>query len=214
MRALKHILLALTAVFAASCTGDGPEEVIPAIADIALVKDIDRDGMTLIVAGNDGKGQALHSPTVLQSEENIVGNCIYIAYTYYGTGEIELISASPINNFTAFVDTPDNIEGWDDDPIRLQSCWTIEQSLVVRAELPYYKGSRKLALVIDESSIGEEYPDAYLYHSLEGAIDITDTFYRSYYFAFSIAEVAGEYSINGLNVHINDTLNSIVTIDF
>ena len=214
---LLNIIL-LSCLFLTSCNDEDPSKKF-VYTDVALIESVTQSGTTFRVADKSSDVSSLHSETVLKDEETeLTGKCIVIQYTIADkkTGSISLLSASMISNFNAFISTEEDITGWDTDAVHLQSCWSIDRHVVMRAALPYYPENRKVAIIVDELTKNEAFPTAYLYHSLEGAIDTADTFYRTYYIAFDTTAIPESATWQGLKIHFNDleTKNNTITIEF
>lgn len=191
----------------AACSDETPSSSIT-YTDVALINSITDSGTNFTIAGREGLiTTELHSDKVLKADNTeLTDNCVVIQYTIMDskTGEINLRNASIISNYTASAGNSEDITGWNEDKVTLLSHWTIGKHVIVRISLPYYPDKRRLGLMIDSSTLQDSYPQAYLCHSLEGAIDPGDTFYRNYYVAFDLTEVLDGKSPEGLIVNIND----------
>lgn len=214
---LLNIIL-ICSILLASCSDEDPSERF-VYTDVALIESITQSGTTFRVADNNGDVSSLHSEAVLKDEETeLTGKCVVIQYALDDekAGNISLLSASMISNFDAYIGSGEDISGWDTDAVHLQSCWSIDRHVVMRAALPYYPENRKVAIIVDEITKNEAFPTAYLYHSLEGAIDTADTFYRTYYIAFDVAAIPESTEWQGLNIRFYDPemKNNTITIEF
>lgn len=220
MKLIKFIYISLLCIIATACSDDNPPSSVASFTDVALIKDINESGTTFAIAGNENNiPTRLHSSNILHSEDTeLKGTCIVISYTFAdeSTGEINLRGASIISNFNAISDEKQNIEGWNTDIIRLMSYWTIERRIILRVQLPYSPDKRRLELVVNNTTLSHQYPEAFLFHSLEGTIDPADTFYRTYYIAFNIDEISESIDWKGLKIHINDPelKSNPITIEF
>lgn len=213
-------ILAMILLFVTTACGDETPSSAITYTDVALVNSVTDRGTDFTIAGRkDLVTTELHSSAVLKSDgAELTGNCIVIQYTVIDskTGEINLRNASIISNYDAGAGSSEDIKGWDDDKVTLLSHWTIGKHFIVRVALPYYPEKRRLGLMIDNSTLQDSYPQAYLCHSLQGSIDPGDTFYRNYYVAFDLTDIADAKDWNGLTVYVNDPKlkDKKITIDF
>ncbi len=218
MKYISYIFLLLVFIVTA-CDNETPTSDIT-FSDVAMVQSVSETGTTFAIAGNDSfVKKHLHTGKILKNEdEDLTGKCIFIKYSFIdkNSGEINLLSASIISNYEAETGGREDISGWDTDNIHLLSYWTIDKTLIIKASLPYYPESRKIALIIDNETTDTDMPHAYLYHSLEDAIKPEDTFNRNYYVAFDLEKVTSGQNWSGIILHFNDSenKNSLITIDF
>ncbi|MDE7093150.1 MAG: hypothetical protein K2O43_07000 [Muribaculaceae bacterium] len=136
------------------------------------------------------------------------GDCAFIGYTIpdnrtaYSSGKIYLIGYSEMTNIKSQIIEHKDIEGWDSTPIYMMSYYTMYNRLILQAQIPYSTTKRKLGLVVDKSTLGDEMATAYLYQQLE---DGEPTFEREYRIAFDLSNIVEQLPGNSLKVMINNS---------
>ena len=95
-----------------------------------------------------------------------------------------------------------HVENWDRDPVYMISAWMSQDYLNIRARLPYDTKERLLAVMVDESSLDNEYPDCYLIHRLEEPVN---TFERNYYTSFDMSALRKLPACKGFNLILNNS---------
>ncbi|MDE5857617.1 MAG: hypothetical protein K2H32_04595 [Muribaculaceae bacterium] len=136
------------------------------------------------------------------------GDCAFIGYTIpdnrpaYSSGKIYLIGYSEMTNIKSQIIEHKDIEGWNSTPIYLMSYYTMYNRLILQAKIPYSTTKRKLGLVVDKSTLGNEIATAYLYQQLE---DGEPTFEREYRIAFDLSNIVEQLPGDSLKVMINNS---------
>ena len=203
-------MMPLLALSATSCCDD--EEITehtPALYDIVEL------------ASQNGSGSVFHlykpdadEPVVLTTSTPAVdlalvdeGECLLMSYipesgVPYTSGPIEFRSYGLITNATLKKIKPENLDGWDADAVFLFSLWRAGDKICMRVKLDYSTEPRLFALCVDESTLGEPYPTAYLYHSRRGA---EPNFSRQYYAAFDVSELWKIEGCKGVEIKVNNS---------
>lgn len=145
---------------------------------------------------------------VLGEEQEIgVGDCVFLAYVAengvaYSDGEIDVKGCGRMLNAALMQGTPESLEGWDKDGVWLQSLWRAGDKVVVRAMLSYDAEPRVFALVVDEPTLRDEWPDAYLVHRRRSEGEM---FKRQFYAAFDLGALWTYEGCKGLRIHVNNS---------
>jgi|GEM_PF-185186 len=135
------------------------------------------------------------------------GESLFLAYVPhshepYTSGEITVVNYGTVNNSTIKKSAPEKLEGWDSEPVFLMSHWRAGNKICMRLKMTYDPNPRLFALVVDESTLGDDYPTAYLFNRRS---DDTPGFSRQYYAAFDVSAMWQTVPCKGLKVRVNNS---------
>lgn len=137
---------------------------------------------------------------------SVVASYIPLSGLPHVSGPVLLRGISRINNFTLLkAKEPEDLDGWDADPVNLMSIWRGGKKIYMRLRLTYSAQPRRFSLVVDPSTADDPVPTAYLYNARpSGAPD----FERQYYSAFDISSLWDSPDILGLRVIVSNAADS------
>lgn len=132
------------------------------------------------------------------------GESLLLGYTpsdgqAYTSGDITVTGFGTVNNGVLQKAAPDKLAGWDADPVYLMSLWRAGDKICMRVRLTYDNEPRYFALVGDETTAGDPYPTAYLYHRRR---DDRPNFSRQYYAAFDVSALWNTPTCRGLHIRV------------
>ncbi len=142
------------------------------------------------------------------------GESVFLAYTpldgkAYTSGAVSVSNYGFVNNGVLQKSDSGVPEGWDAEPVYLISLWRAGGKVCMRLRMTYDTTPRLFALVVDESTAGDEYPTAYLYHRRP---DNVPNFSRQYYAAFDVSALWATPGCKGLRVRVaNSNIPSLDT---
>ena len=216
MVSIRNIVAGVAAVAVAlGCGGcsEGENENLTVgsiLYDVAELAENDADGTVFKVyrpAGDEcallrAPGGSLGSDPELEA-----GDCVFLAYEAdngeaYRSGDIRVLNWGPVLNSALLKGTPESLDGWDKDAVWLQSLWRAGNKVIIRAMLSYDQEPRVFALVADETTLGDEYPEAYLVHMRRTE---QPNFKRQFYAAFDVGALWSYESCRGLRIHVRNS---------
>jgi len=206
------ILAASAACLLCSCDDDENDDIrIATLYDIAEITQKNAGSTVFTVYRPDAESaDAVRLTATGFTAGNVdTGTSVFLAYTphngqAYSSGEITVERIGVVNNANLKRGNEGNIAGWNEDPVWMISLWPAGEKVCVRLRLPYSTEPRYFALVIDEATADNEYPDAYLFHRRN---TIEPNFQREYYGAFNLAELWKMESCRGLRIHVSNSNN-------
>lgn len=138
-----------------------------------------------------------------------IGESLLLAYTpvngeAYVTDDIEVKGIGAVTNFKLLKGSPESLSDWNEDPVWLSSLWRAGRNVVMRVSLVYDSHPRVFRLVVDETTMDNEYPDAYLVNIRRSD---GDNFLRQYYVAFDLYAFWTHPQYKGLKIHVNNSNN-------
>lgn len=212
---IRVILFVSAGILAVACRDDGDDaEHQPTLYDIAEISDKTATSTVFTVYRPDASEAAvtLSAPGVSVGDIE-VGTSVFLAYIPengrpYTSGRISVERVSTINNSNLKRGTEMSLQGWDEDPVWLQSLWPAGDKVCVRLLLPYSTEPRRFVLVVDDATSDKPYPDAYLYHRRN---NLQPNFNRQYYAAFNLAALWATPGIEGLTIHVANSNNPTLT---
>lgn len=180
--------------------------------------------MSDIVVFDGNKDNGAHFSMQLPENSNVIsyyaastvvpdniseGDCVHIRYMTedgqpYQSGPIALFSIQQINNFNVETGTKDEYKDLEIDPISIGAAWGMLDRAIVFASLPYTDQKRTLRIFVDEETLENDVPVAYLCHSLNGG---AMGFNRNYYLAFNFSELAKKYGFKSVLIRYHDLKN-------
>lgn len=120
----------------------------------------------------------------------------------YVSDKITLVGVGRIFNDVShnvnLADYPD----WDGTPIHLLSMWRTGKYINIHCQVVYDKTGARFGLLVDETTIDNEYPDAYLVYIPEGD---PDSYNKNLYASIDISEVWYRRGCKGINIHLNNS---------
>ncbi|MBD5225561.1 MAG: hypothetical protein HDS68_06310 [Bacteroidales bacterium] len=138
------------------------------------------------------------------------GQALMLAYTpvngeAYVSDRIEVKGIGSVTNSQLLKGAPETLSGWDDDPVWVSSLWRAGRNVMMRVSLVYDDKPRVFRLVVDETTMDQEYPDAYLVNirRSEG-----ENFLRQYYVAFDLYAFWTHPQYRGIKIHVNNSNNT------
>lgn len=138
------------------------------------------------------------------------GECMLLGYVphngeAYTSGTVDVTGVGVVSNYKLLKGKPETLTDWDTDPVWLTSLWRAGGKIAMRVQLVYDPQPRLFRLVVDESTMGDEYPDAYLVNVRRSG---NDNFMRQYYVAFDVHAMWTYPTCKGLRVHVNNSNNT------
>lgn len=103
---------------------------------------------------------------------------------------------------TIRVASKQKIDEYTNNPIQLKSVWRTGCFININALAQYTGETRKLGLIIDESTVNNDVVDAYL---IDDILDADGLFYRRALISVYTGNLWQKYHCSTLRVHINDT---------
>lgn len=194
----------LMAVTLTSCRDNGTdEERTPVITDIVEYAGF-ADGLNSFILYPPQPGAnpiTLAAPASAPLSEIKAGEAMLLAYIPASDNHtrITIRSYARINNLKLLQSSPDGLTGWDTEPVYLHSVWLAGNRLNLRVNLTYDTEPRRFAIIIDENTIQEAYPEAYLYH--QRAND-NSSFSSLYYASCPMDPLFSRSYIRGIRLHI------------
>ena len=143
----------------------------------------------------------------LHSDDLSDGQRLYIIYTPesgkpYTSGNITLRGASFINTGVVLEQEMDDIAQWDRDGVWVYSMWRSGQYINLHCRLTYDSEPRIFRLVVDKTTLGNEYPDLYVHHEMAAPTVNHD---RGYYASWDMTPVWELPTTRGVTVHVANT---------
>lgn len=186
------------------------DSVVPTLYDVVELKEQTAESTEFLLYRPDAvEAVSLTTarPVFSASDEIEAGNCVFMAYTPVnggseGSQSVKVEAWGRVNNGALLKGAPESLDGWDADPVWLMSLWRAGGKVVVRSMLTYDSEPRVFALVMDETTLEEEYPDAYLVHQRRSD---RPNFKRQYYSAFDVSALWSYASCKGLRIHVNNS---------
>lgn len=203
---LIHPAAALCAVLLlAACADNDVADRQPVLQNIVQYDGI-AEGRTLFTYYAPGSG----TPEVLTARGEYIfgdieeGEALLLTYTAdaTATGYIYVNSGRKINNLVLLQSEPEGLEGWDSEGVYLLSAWRAGNRLNMRLNLTYDSAPRRFAIIVDKTTIDEEYPMAYLYHRRGTG---TPNFAREYYVSCTLEALFSRDTVKGLRLRLLDT---------
>lgn len=204
-------LAALALCLFASCSDDKDEPEIPLIQNL-LELDGSQDGYQtfLLYAPDSSEPQTLTSVSPLQMPaDSYQGETFMVSYTPAGTRTdgtmgIRIDGMARITNSPIRQSSPEELRGWDTDPVWLTSIWRAGEKINMRLMLTHDSRPRQFALAVDETTLSDPYPTAYLMHMRQ---DGTPDFYRQYYASFQCSALWATEGVQGVRIRVNNANN-------
>lgn len=212
---LRHITIAtigaMALVLPVSCSDDdGPAERPATLYDIVEYTGNDKGQTSFRLYAPDADiPVTLTSASSLDMGKLAEGECVLLGYTprdgkAYTSGIVDVTGFAAVTNGSLMKGPWESLEGWDKDEVYLESLWRAGGYIDMRFQLVYDNEPRVFRLVVDEATIENEYPDAYLVNIRKG--DYAN-FMRQYYAAFDLSALWSYDSVKGLRVHVNNSNN-------
>ncbi len=147
------------------------------------------------------------SSPVINTSVVELGESVFLAYTplageAYKPGVIEVSAYGTVNNSPLMKSPTEKLDGWDSEPIYLMSLWRAGNKVCMRLRMTYDMAPRMFSLVVDEATIGDEYPTAYLYHKRPADVP---NFSRQYYAAFDVTSMWNTPGCKGLRIRVSNS---------
>ena len=206
---LRQIILTLTSlILLTSCLSDnghdGPVDMI--CWDIATFNgNINDKAQFTIRQVNDLPEATLIAQTAIKTgDKDMTGKRMLISYIPednkpYTSGPITLYSAAAVNQSPTKIESMNDYTDWNRDPVYLYSAWRTGTYLNFHVALTYDKEPRVFRIVVDETTVGNDYPDLYLVHIMNQVTDYHD---RRYYASFDISEIWNRDNVCGVRLHV------------
>ncbi len=207
---LRHILFIIVAsILLVACNDDGPYNEQIALYDIVTFEGNSTDGALFSFQRRDdsplinlfAKGVNVNGESVKQHDRMLIGYYPESGKAYT-SGNISLISITPVNQDTLRIATKEGLVGWDADAVFLNSMWRSGKYINMYIRVDHSTESRDFSLTMDEATRNEEYPHLYLVHNL---LDAPNNFTRRAYASFDISPIWNSESCKGVIIHINDS---------
>ena len=210
MSYLKHILFMLIATtILSACGDDGPYNEQIALYDIVTFEGNSADGASFSFQRRDdspvinliAKGVNVNGESVKQYDRMLIGYYPESGQAYT-SGNISLISVTPVNQDSLRIATMEELTEWDADAIFLNSMWRSGKYINMYIRVDHSTEKRDFSLTMDEATRNDEYPHLYLVHNL---LDAPNSFTRRAYATFDISSIWDSESCKGVIIHINDS---------
>lgn len=209
------LLTALWLCAMTSCSGDDSDDITatPAVQNLLQLDAPGSDNATtrfLLYAPEASSPQTLVAQSAVRLPENSFDGETFLV-SYYpdrkladGSQTIGVSGLARINNSIIQQASDDDLAGWDNDPVWVTSIWRAGDKINMRLKLAYDTRPRQFALTVDESTLSDPYPTAYLVHKRQ---DGSDSFYRQYYASFSCTPLWEMQGVKGVKIRVNNANN-------
>ena len=214
--AIKALAGMAVSLSVASCAGnDGTDE--PRYATLYDV--VEYTGQTeagtvfTLYTPDADEAVTLTSTRVIDAGDTQPGECVLLAYVpadgeAYRSGNVDVTGMGVVTNDFVMKGSPESLAGWDADPVWLTSLWRAGGKVLMRLNLVYDAQPRVFRLVVDENTIGDEYPEAYLVNIRRND---TENYMHQYYVAFDVHALWTYSTCKGLRIHVNNSNNPALT---
>ena len=205
MKKLLTILLAVVALTA--CVNDGTYdgEVEMAFSDIMTFEGND-DGQIRFSfqKAEDSPLIEIFGKGTIDEKECPVGTRVIVSYVpesgkAYTPGPVTFRNILRVNQGKAVVENIEDYPEWNRDKVFLYSIWRTGSYLNLNGRIIHSDTPRHLRLVVNEKTIDNAYPDAFLVHQLP---EPEDNYSRTFYASFSIDSIWNLPTCQGLRVHV------------
>ena len=193
---MKKILLTAAALLPmlAACDDSEQDTHDPAVYNIVELASRDAEGTAFLhypAPGNIPVTLRANSRSATSLEP---GDCLFLGYTVNepadgapaGELPITVKSLAAILNAEARAVPPEQLDGWDAEPISLLAIWRAGDKIILRCLLTADPAPRHFGLLVDESTLADEVPTAYIYHRRENPVP---NYSSQFYTAFSLAPI-------------------------
>lgn len=183
------ILAAIAAALLPSCDDSDQHTHNPTVYNIVELASRDEYGTVFHyypAPGNVPQALVAKTRSAVDAEP---GECVFLGYTETGEpGEdgvpVAVKSVARILNTQAKIATEEELRGWDAEPIRLLAIWRAGEKIILRCLLTADESPRYFGLLIDEATLADQVPTAYIYHRRDNP---APNYTSQYYTAFSLA---------------------------
>lgn len=197
----------------AGCSDDdkGPEVRYAVLYDVVEYVGQTQSGTEFRLYAPDAEeAVTLTSTNALNMGELESGQCVLLAYMpvdgkAYTSGKVDVRGIGAVTNDKLMKGPAESLSAWDRDEVWLASLWRAGGYVMMRIKLVYDPQPRQFRLVVDESTIQNEYPDAYLVNARKGD---KENYMRQYYVAWDVSALWTYDYIKGLKVHVNNSNNT------
>ena len=197
-------LFAAAVALLTACREDSSFSGEVPVADIVLLSSQKPDGTVFeIQPPRSSSVITLTTGTAVASDRFSEGDFVYIRYIpvehpVYTSGPVELLAVQAINNLAGELGSRDDYDPDAQQPLEVLSEYTQLARLVLYIALPYSTLKQQLRLIVDENSLGNPTPRAWLSFTADGTI--APSFNRNYYFAFDLKALREQYGFKTLEV--------------
>ncbi len=209
------ILAAVTIGLAtASCNSDNNHSTLPdnMATDFAtFVSTSDNGSIFTLRKSADSPIVTLSAPVKVDVSVIKVGQRVIISYVpsggqgMYESGPITLYGLADIFNADITTESQATINSWQSQRMKMHMISRSGQYLDIWADLEYKTQPERFVLVADESTVSNEYPEAYLVFTSDlNSIGTPRQFYAS----FDLSPIWNLETCSGLIVHYNDEAGS------
>lgn len=200
------ITAAISALAAlAGCRDDDGPERQPVMQNIVEYDGV-ADGCTLFTfyPPESYTPEELRARAEYKFDDIAEGEAMLLAYTAdpSASGYISVNGARKINNMKLLQTEPEGLAGWDSEGVYLLSAWRAGERLNMRLRLTYDSEPRRFAIIVDKTTLDDEYPVAYLYHRRGSG---TPNFAREYYVSCTLSALFSHANVRGLRLRLLDT---------
>lgn len=212
-------LLSLLSLILPSCSEKGSDEPHPAtlydICEVATADPAAPVPLHLYTPDEDTPVVLTAPAGALGANPPAPGTSILAAYIPLNglprtDTEIALTNWAAITNLTlAQAKEPEDLQGWDSDPVWLISAWRAGGKICMRLRLGYDTVPRRFSLLLDPATLDDPIPTAYLYHQRPGTP--LPTFDRQYYVAIDISPLWALPATRGLRIRLANSASPTPT---
>ncbi len=207
-----YLWLAVTTI---GCSDDRADGVRYATLYDVVEYTSQQDGVTVfsLYLPDDEDPVKLSASSPLNLGKLEKGESLLLAYTpshgeAYVTDQIEVQGIGTVTNSKLLKGAPETLADWNKDPVWVSSLWRAGRNVVMRVSLVYDAYPRVFKLVVDETTMDNEYPDAYLVNIRRSD---GENFLRQYYVAFDLYALWTHPQYKGLKIHVNNSNNTSLT---
>ncbi|MDE7142253.1 MAG: hypothetical protein K2O33_05105 [Muribaculaceae bacterium] len=185
-----YAALALLALILPSCDDSDQDTHHPTVYNIVELASRGEEGTTFLYYPAPGDTPVTLAARTESAVATEPGDCLFLGYTEDatpadgGATPITVKSVASILNTDARIASSDEIAGWDSEPIHLLALWRAGEKVILRCLLTADNAPRHFGLLIDEATLGDPEPTAYIYHRRDTP---TPNYSSQYYTAFSLA---------------------------
>lgn len=201
------LLLIVSLLIFPSCRDENDEPQPQTLYDIAELVSNSEPGAVFRVYLPDAEEAAVLTARGQTLKGMEPGKCAMIRYIptngkAYTTTDITLRQYAPITTTNLMKAVPENLSGWDTDGVWLMSLWRAGDYVIVRAKIEHSPAPRYYRLIVDESTLGDEIPTAYLYHKITQP---ADSYMQEYYTAYRVANLWSYPNVSALRIRVSNT---------
>lgn len=186
-------------------TVDG--EVTPQVQTLATFEGNTSDGARFsYIAQGDGPIVDLQAQVLVDTVSMHAGDRVLLTYVPRDSeGKISLLSAIRVNNGVIQRKDAKTLQGWDSDPLFVESMWRTGRYLNLRCKLLWAPEPRRYNLEVDTNAIFCDIPDVYVAHEISDSTNRSTAYMASNFASFDISALWDSPGVRGIKVHVNNS---------